>query len=165
MLMACRTDAGGTAMALNGYITRPLYDTDLGGKTGTSNRHADAWFVAVSPALVCGSWVGGEYRQIHFRTGALGQGSRTALPICGRFMQLVLSDPQFQHYHQRFAPAKEPIDNNLYQGCFNAADTTDYNGIEGDELDMDSLTIPLTDDYNPSEELIIDEPLTSDTIG
>ena len=152
MLLACRTDAGGTAMALNGYITRPLYDVDLGGKTGTSNRHADAWFVAVSPGLVCGSWVGGEYRQIHFRWGALGQGSRTALPICGRFLQLVLSDPQFKQYHQRFQPAKEPIDAALYSGCSSIGPVEEFDSTML-EFDEDSLFVPLTDDINPDEKL------------
>ena len=152
MLMACRTDAGGTAMALNGYITRPLYDVDLGGKTGTSNRHADAWFVAVSPGLVCGSWVGGEYRQIHFRWGALGQGSRTALPICGRFLQLVLSDPKFQRYHKRFLPAKEPINPDLYSGCSSIAPVEELDSTMLG-FDEDSLAIPLTDDINPDEKL------------
>ena len=161
MLMACRTDAGGTAMALNGYITRPLYDVDLGGKTGTSNRHADAWFVAVSPGLVCGSWVGGEYRQIHFRWGALGQGSRTALPICGRFLQLVLSDPQFQKYHQRFQPAKEPIDAALYSGCSSIAPIEEFDSTMFD-YDEDSLTIPLTDDFIPDEKL--EEPAVPDSV-
>jgi len=152
MLMACRTDAGGTAMALNGYITRPLYDVDLGGKTGTSNRHADAWFVAVSPGLVCGAWVGGEYRQIHFRWGALGQGSRTALPICGRFLQLVLSDPQFQRYHQRFQPSKEPINADLYSGCSALSNVEEFDSTMLD-INEDSLAIPLTDDFNPDEKL------------
>ena len=161
MLMACRTDAGGTAMALNGYVTRPLYDVDLGGKTGTSNRHADAWFVAVSPGLVCGSWVGGEYRQIHFRWGALGQGSRTALPICGRFLQLVLSDPLFQHYHRRFEPAKEPIDAALYQGCSAIGPVEEFDTTMLD-FDEDSLTVPLTDDINPDEKL--EEPAVPDSI-
>ena len=156
MLMACRTDAGGTAMALNGYITRPLYDVDLGGKTGTSNRHADAWFVAVSPGLVCGSWVGGEYRQIHFRWGALGQGSRTALPICGRFLQLVLSDPQFQRYHKRFAPCREPIDAELYSGCSALGNIEEFDSTML-EFEDDSLFVPLTDDFNPDEKLT-DEP-------
>ena len=48
--------------------------------------------MGVTPKLVGGAWVGGEYRQIHFRSGALGQGSRTALPIFGLFMRKVLSD-------------------------------------------------------------------------
>ncbi|MBO4803367.1 MAG: penicillin-binding protein [Muribaculaceae bacterium] len=165
MLMACRTDAGGTAMALNGYITRPLYDVDLGGKTGTSNRHADAWFVAVSPGLVCGSWVGGEYRQIHFRWGSLGQGSRTALPICGRFLQLVLSDPQFQRYHQRFQPAKEPIDAALYSGCSALGAVEEFDSTMLDQ-EYDSLFIPLEEGVDPSEKLNIqDDPVVSpDTV-
>ena len=139
MLMAGRTDAGGTSLALNGYITPAMYDTDFGGKTGTSNRHADAWFVGVTPALVCGAWVGGEYRQIHFRTGALGQGSRTALPICGAFLQRVLNDPAFASYHGRFAGPREYIDPALYQNCFGDFEPVD--SIPADSLFVDSLML------------------------
>ncbi len=140
MLMAGCTDAGGTSMAFNGYKTSPLYDTDFGGKTGTSNRHADAWFVCVSPKLVCGAWVGGEYRQIHFRTGALGQGSKTALPICGAFMQLVFSDPAFRSLHGRFGPPQQYIDPAQYQDCSqnNEADSL-Y--LRTDSIDDDSIEV------------------------
>lgn len=117
MLMAGLTDAGGTSMSFNGYVTPSMYDTQFGGKTGTSNRHADAWFVCVTPRLVCGAWVGGQYRQIHFRTGALGQGSRTALPIVGAFMQKLLNDRNFKNYHARFGTPHEYIDPALYSGC------------------------------------------------
>lgn len=136
MLMAGRTDAGGTSMAINGYVTPSMYDTDFGGKTGTSNRHADAWFVCVTPKLVCGAWVGGQYRQIHFRTGALGQGSRTALPICGAFIQRVLNDRAFKNYHGHFGAAREYIDPALYQGC-----STDFpvDSLLTDSLGLDSL--------------------------
>ncbi len=146
MLMAGRTDAGGTSMALNGYITPAMYDTDFGGKTGTSNRHADAWFVGVTPHLVCGAWVGGEYRQIHFRTGALGQGSRTALPICGAFLQGVLSSPAYKRYHGRFAGPREYIDPKAYQDC-----ASDYATEEApaDSLFVDSLML---------EDELLDDP-------
>ncbi|MBR1551154.1 MAG: penicillin-binding protein [Muribaculaceae bacterium] len=139
MLMAGRSDAGGTSLALNGYVTPAMYDTDFGGKTGTSNRHADAWFVGVTPALVCGAWVGGEYRQIHFRTGALGQGSRTALPICGAFLQRVLNDPAFGRYHGRFAGPREYIDPALYQNC--SGDFVPADTIPADSLFVDSLML------------------------
>ena len=96
-------DAGGTSQALasQNYIGQWFWNKriDAGGKTGTSNNHSDAWFMGVTPKLVVGAWVGGEYRSIHFRTGALGQGSRTALPICGYFLQSVLGDPAFKQYH------------------------------------------------------------------
>ena len=97
----------GTSGRLWQYI-RPFYaDTDFGGKTGTSNNHADAWFVGVTPKLVGGAWVGGEYPSIHFRTGELGQGGRTALPIFGEFIQQVLADPAFVRYRTRFASPKD----------------------------------------------------------
>ena len=92
----------GTSSALGRWTNQFARDTDFGGKTGTSNNHSDAWFVGVSPHLVVGAWVGGEYRCIHFRTGALGQGSKTALPICGDFLEQVLGDPAFKMYRAKF---------------------------------------------------------------
>lgn len=96
LLSAGVTDGGGTSQSLaTEQHIGPWYwnkKISAGGKTGTTNSHADAWFVGVTPNLVVGAWVGGQYPQIHFRTGALGQGSRTALPICGLFLHKVLSD-------------------------------------------------------------------------
>lgn len=93
-------EPGGTSQGLRAYITP---DTDWGGKTGTSNNHSDAWFIGVSPKLVVGAWVGGEYRCIHFRTGSLGQGSRTALPLCGLFIKSVFHDSRFNSYHAKWS--------------------------------------------------------------
>lgn len=101
LLMGGMREPGGTSQSLWSYIGSAP-DTDFGGKTGTTNNHSDAWFMCVSPNLVAGAWVGGEYRSIHFRTGALGQGSRTALPICGNFIQAVMSDAAFAKYHGKF---------------------------------------------------------------
>lgn len=96
LLGAGVSDGGGTSQSLGSqsYLGQWYWNKmlDMGGKTGTTNSHADAWFVGVTPNLVGGAWVGGEYRQIHFRSGALGQGSKTALPIFGLFMKKVLSD-------------------------------------------------------------------------
>lgn len=101
LLMGGMREPGGTSQSLWAY-TDTARDTDFGGKTGTSNNHSDAWFMCVSPNIVTGAWVGGEYRSIHFRTGALGQGSKTALPICGYFIQALMKDPEFKKYHGRF---------------------------------------------------------------
>ena len=116
LLKGGRMEPRGTSMSLNHYI-QPNGDTDWGGKTGTSNNHADAWFMAVSPKLVVGCWVGGEYRSIHFRTGALGQGSKTALPICGEFIMRLYADAR---YHEKYkgkwsAPDSDEIDASMYQ--------------------------------------------------
>lgn len=135
MLKSGVRESGGTSQSLNGYVTA---DTDWGGKTGTSNNHSDAWFIGVSPHLVVGAWVGGEYRCIHFRTGALGQGSRTALPICGYFLQSVMKDPAFRRYHARFSkPDDMDVEPYMYQ-C-------DY--IEQvDTLDADTVMVDFTDE-------------------
>ena len=70
-------------------ITAPM-----GGKTGTTNNNSDGWFMCFTPSLVCGSWVGGEDRGIHFDNMAEGQGASMALPICALYMQKVLADPE-----------------------------------------------------------------------
>lgn len=64
----------------------------LGGKTGTTQRNSDGWFVGFSPDIVAGAWVGGEERSIHFRSMAYGQGAASALPIFGYFMKSVYGD-------------------------------------------------------------------------
>jgi Membrane carboxypeptidase/penicillin-binding protein len=70
----------------------------LAGKTGTTDNQSDGWFVGYTPLLTCGVWVGCEDRSAHFRTTALGQGARTALPVFGLFMQKVYGDLQLPYY-------------------------------------------------------------------
>ena len=110
MLRASMNIPGGTTGALWQYVNPVAHWAEFGGKTGTSNNYSDAWFVGVTPKLVAGAWVGGEYRSIHFRTSALGQGSRTALPIFGRFMASLIADDRFSCYRARFQPPTEKID-------------------------------------------------------
>lgn len=64
----------------------------IAGKTGTTNDNSDGWFVGFVPQLVTACWVGGEDRDIHFNSTALGQGAATALPIWGRYMNKVYAD-------------------------------------------------------------------------
>lgn len=111
-------------------------NTEFGGKTGTSSNHSDAWFVGVSPNLVGGAWVGGEHRSIHFRTGKLGEGSKTALPIFGLFMEKVLADNNLSKYRAKFPKPTQPI-NKQYE-CMSPRP------LENDSIDMlnsDSLFI------------------------
>jgi penicillin-binding protein 1A len=78
---------------------------DIAGKTGTSQEHADGWFIGITPDLVTGVWVGAESPKIRFRTLTLGQGSRTALPVWGEFMNRVAQDKEFASYRtSRFEP-------------------------------------------------------------
>ncbi len=84
-----------------------LYN-DLAGKTGTTQRQTDGWFVGYNPKLVAGAWVGAEWPQVHFRTLYRGQGSATALPIYGRFMRKLYKDQAFKSI--RYARFPEPAD-------------------------------------------------------
>lgn len=144
LLLGGLKEPGGTSQSLWGYVGKHN-DTEWGGKTGTSNNHSDAWFMCISPKLVVGAWVGGEYRSIHFRTGALGQGSRTALPICGYFLQAVLDDPNFKQYHAKFG---KPKDKDITSDMFNCPSY--YQQARVDTTATDSLN-------SISEEIILDE--------
>ncbi|MEX2234890.1 MAG: transglycosylase domain-containing protein [Cyclobacteriaceae bacterium] len=62
---------------------------DVAGKTGTTQDNADGWFMAVTPKMVIGSWVGADDPRISFRSTYLGQGSNTALPTVAYFLQQV----------------------------------------------------------------------------
>jgi len=71
---------------------------EIGGKTGTTQSHADGWFMGFTPNLVAGAWVGAEDPRVHFSSIALGQGANTALPIWGIFMLKLSSDEQLKEY-------------------------------------------------------------------
>ena len=148
----------GTSSRLMGFVGYDkAADTDFGGKTGTSNNHSDAWFVGTTPKLVVGAWVGGEYRSIHFRTGMLGQGNRTALPICGYFLGSVLNDPTFKQYRTRFAvPHDVDLQSNLYDcgGYYQAP--ADSDSISTDSLDFEGIDeyIELDEEGNPIQKSI-----------
>jgi penicillin-binding protein 1A len=121
----------GTSSRLRGFVGYDNIDTDFGGKTGTSNNHSDAWFIGTTPKLVCGAWVGGEYRCIHFRTGELGQGNRTALPICGYFLQSVLKDERFKQYHAKFdKPTDLAVNDYGCGGYFKAPSDSDSLAVD-----------------------------------
>ncbi len=70
--------------------------TELAGKTGTTQGNADGWFMAVTPDLVIGSWVGADDQRVRFRHTELGQGASTALPIAGYFLKQVNADKKFK---------------------------------------------------------------------
>jgi penicillin-binding protein 1A len=86
-------EPGGTAQNLWSYDVFKN-GNEFAAKTGTTSNYSDGWFMAVTKDLVTGVWVGGDDRSIHFRTSSLGEGSKTALPIYGRYIEKVLSDPK-----------------------------------------------------------------------
>lgn len=81
----------------------------MAGKTGTTNDNSDGWFMAITPDLVAGAWVGCQVMQVHFRSTAMGQGASTSLPIFGLFMQKVYADKSINISTGDFSPPSKPI--------------------------------------------------------
>jgi penicillin-binding protein 1A len=104
-------DPGGTAGRLHSYgVTQ---GNEIAAKTGTSQNHSDGWFMGMTQNLVTGLWVGGEDRSIHFRTLALGQGGRVAMPAWGIYMKKVYDDQTLVDY--RKGPFNKPA--NYVRDC------------------------------------------------
>lgn len=94
--------------------------SDVVGKTGTTQANADGWFMAATPNLVVGTWVGADDPRIRFRRTDLGQGSATALPITGLFLKQISNDPTYKHISSAKFPALTPelsrkLDCDLYE--------------------------------------------------
>lgn len=81
----------------SGRSIRSVYGIpgEFAGKTGTTQNHADGWFIGFTPTLVAGSWVGADDPAIHFRTMTYGQGAYMALPIVGKFFNKLYADPKY----------------------------------------------------------------------
>ncbi len=95
-----------------GYRLRGKYglNNPIGGKTGTTQKNSDGWFIGITPQLVTGVWTGCEDRDIHFRTLALGEGANTALPIFALYMKKVYGDASLGIKQSvDFDPPKNPL--------------------------------------------------------
>lgn len=77
----------GTAAGLRGR----LGVAEMGGKTGTTNDNADAWFFGFTPQLLAGVWIGCDDRFIRLESG-LGYGGQAARPIWEYFFNKTLAD-------------------------------------------------------------------------
>jgi penicillin-binding protein 1A len=104
---------------------------DIAGKTGTTQSNTDGWFIGITPHLVIGAWVGADDPRLHFQTTAMGQGSRTALPIVAKFLQYMNKDQSLLHVTKASFSSLSPellsrldcelerSDRNFFQRIFN----------------------------------------------
>lgn len=79
-------------------------NTPFAGKTGTTQKGADGWFMGMSPNMVMGAWVGADNPSHHFKSSYYGQGAYMALPIVGRFSASVSKTSSVAHYLQGVFP-------------------------------------------------------------
>jgi penicillin-binding protein 1A len=138
MLQASTTERGGTSTILHTGFKFPY---EIGAKTGTTSNYSDAWFMGITPDLVCGMWVGGEDRSIHFRTGAYGQGARLALPLYGMFMKKVYANKNIGISTAPFPKPTGPLSIEI--------DCSKYYGGQRDTIPYDQkMNRPDLDDLN-----------------
>ena len=125
----------GVVQSGTGIRLRSLYkiNNPVAGKTGTTQKNSDGYFMGITPDLTTGVWVGAEDRSVHFRSTQLGQGSHTALPIWAIYMKKVYADKSL----------------NISQGDFQKPNIPgadlDFNCSEYE--DDDSEVIELIDDF------------------
>jgi len=98
---------------------------DLAGKTGTTNRNSDAWFMGLTPTLVNACWVGGDDRDIHFESMSMGQGATMALPIFALYMQKVYQDKHLGYNENAIFDLPEG-----YDPCSYVEEALESNDIE-----------------------------------
>lgn len=127
--------------------TRYGIENDVAGKTGTTQLNVDGWFMAITPKLVIGTWVGADDPRLHFRSTALGQGSATALPITAMFLQKVNQDKTLRDISRaRFAPLSAELaeeldcrtfksDLNIFQRIFGRKNKTKVKKFRGVQRD------------------------------
>lgn len=127
-------EPGGTSQALWEYNGLWKKDNQIGGKTGTSSDYVDGWYMGITKDLVTGVWVGADDRSVHFTTSETGEGSHTALPIFGSFMERVYADKSLGYTYGPFPKPWTKI-------------TKTYNcpspHIEEDTTSTDSLSNPI----------------------
>ncbi|MGZ4099893.1 MAG: transglycosylase domain-containing protein, partial [Bacteroidia bacterium] len=104
---------GGTGSRLR---SRYKLMNQIAGKTGTTQKNADGWFMGLTPELVAGAWVGGEDRSVHFNSMVEGQGATMALPIWGKFFSKVYADKNLKVSKGDF-PRPKNLDPNLELDC------------------------------------------------
>jgi penicillin-binding protein 1A len=122
---------GGTGSRLR---SRHKLMNQIAGKTGTTQKNADGWFMGLTPELVAGAWVGGEDRSVHFNSMVEGQGATMALPIWGIFFSKVYADKNLKVSKGDF-PRPKNLDPNLELDC-SKYDATDNDGsVEINEFD------------------------------
>ena len=104
--------------------------SEVGGKTGTTNKHVDGWYMGITPGLVVGTWVGGDDKWIRFLSIGDGQGARMARPFFAAFMRRVEANPASCSYdiNKRFIKPDGDIGITIDCQSFNQA-------VEGATLD------------------------------
>ncbi|MDZ7897249.1 MAG: penicillin-binding transpeptidase domain-containing protein [Arcicella sp.] len=152
-------EQGGTSQNLwsfgDLFKGKSRYESKFAGKTGTTSNHSDGWYMGLTSNLVTGTWVGGDDRSIHFRSGAYGEGSKTALPLFGRYMTKIVNDPALEAYYpivfEKLDAKRIAKDFNCTSAYVPRSDTLYYDStfVSGDSIVLPPAPIPSTSETKP----------------
>lgn len=106
---------------------------EMGGKTGTTNDNADAWFFGFTPQLLAGVWVGCDDRFIRLES-ALGYGGTAARPIWEYFFKKTLADKSLGLDKQSMFIQPESIKSEMMYDYLNVIDANAPPGAEGEDV-------------------------------
>jgi penicillin-binding protein 1A len=123
----------------------PSLESQVGGKTGTTNDYVDGWFVGITPELVVGTWVGGEDPWIRFLSLGDGQGGVMARPFFVNYIKSLENDPEVPY--DKTAKFKIPegeltveTDCNLYESLYGSTkEAPDNRNKNNDELEEEGI--------------------------
>jgi len=155
----------GTAAGLRNRVGA----TEMGGKTGTTDDNADAWFLGYTPQLLAGAWVGFEYTFMRNQS----DGNTIARPITEYFFKKVLADKKLGiEKDAKFVKPAE-MENEINSADIIVSDYDPNPGAEGqdqgvgnpeDYNNFESDTIgPESQDYQDNESKDTKKPLKKDT--
>ncbi|HYE55201.1 MAG TPA: transglycosylase domain-containing protein, partial [Chitinophagaceae bacterium] len=136
---------------------------EMGGKTGTTNDNADAWFFGFTPQLLAGVWVGCDDRFIRLES-ALGYGGTAARPIWEYFYKKVLADKTLGLDKQAMFVKPESMKNEMMYDYLDMINANAPPGAEGEDVgnggadqyflpDINN-NVPVESKLNPEEEKI-----------
>ncbi len=118
------------------------------GKTGTTQNNGDGWFIAASPEVVIGSWVGTRDKRVHFENTYMGSGAGTAMPMVASMFKSLSSwsRPMLTNfeYDRPYFPCPSYSE-------INAAESTDF--YRNDSTYLEQLRVKDSLLLNPSVEV------------
>lgn len=120
---------------------------EMGGKTGTTDDNADAWFIGYTPQLLAGSWVGFEYNFMRNTS----DGNTIARPITEYFFRKVLADKSLGIEKDAKFVKPADLENELNSADIIISDTDPSPGAEGDDQGVGDQNDYI--DYGPSDSI------------
>jgi penicillin-binding protein 1A len=139
---------------------------EMGGKTGTTNDNADAWFMGYTPQLMAGAWIGCDDRFIHLE-GGLGYGAQAARPIWEYFFNKVLADRSLGIDHQAKFLQPENVRKEMMYQNMNIEKVAPIDAEGGNNkaanpnankyLDTSAPTVPIDSKLSPEEQKVLKE--------